>query len=467
MNLSPLRNLTSLLLIAIVVLAFALRLYNLNVQSLWVDEIVSMTEVDPELRLDEVIQKTVIDQPPAFFIALHGWFNVVEYNEFNGRLFSVFTGIACVIAMFFLGKEAKDEKVGLTAALLTAVNYMSILFSQEIRFYSFLFLFTTLSYFFFIRAVKCNKILDFIFYSLSTILVAYTHYYGLVVIASQGIIFLGLVLIFPTNKKFITSAIISALIIISAFSPWLPIIFSDFQTPEFWIKNEPFYFPIVYFYVYFKDIFACSVFAISIILYFIKIFKNLKEKQGIDNTTFILIGWGIFSYLIPLIYSIVRIPMLQVRYTIIALPCLIIIISLGFFILKEKLRTILLIITCCTIIFSLIFIENYYTKIRKEDWRGVISSVVKQAGPQDVIISDYAYYCNYYFKALGAEFRAIVPGEMNLSSFPVRIWWIDGFHVHVENTHTENTLIERGYIIQKTDSLFNVKASLYLLPREN
>ncbi len=457
---------TALLLLAIILLAFMLRLYHLNYQSLWVDEIVSMVEADPQLSLPAVISGTVADQPPAFFIMLHSWFQIFNYTEYNGRFFSILIGLTGVVTLFFLGREVKGPEVGLVAALITALSYIHILFSQEVRFYTALFLFTALSYLFFIRCVKFQRIIDFVFYTFFTTVVLYTHYYGLVVLATQGILFIGLITLYPANKRFIVMSIISGVLITVMFIPWLPIIFSDVQTANFWIQPPPFYFPIEYFYVYFKDVIACSVFAILIIIYFLSIAKNVKSQEKISTTNFILIGWGLLSYLIPLTYTIIRIPMLHVRYTTIALPGIIIIISLGFFLIKRPIRMILLIVTSCTMLLSLFFIEKHYTKIQKEDWRGMISSVVKNGAPDDMFISEYSFYCNYYFKALKSEFRAVQPeGLKSLKAGQPNVWVLEGFNIPPGISPDKQQLVHKGYKLETVESFYLAKASLYRLSK--
>jgi uncharacterized membrane protein len=69
-------------------------------------------------------------------------------------LFSVLIGVLGLVAMYALGREVGGRKAGLAACFFTAINWFHILYSQEVRFYGLLFLFTVLSYLFFIRAYR-------------------------------------------------------------------------------------------------------------------------------------------------------------------------------------------------------------------------------------------------------------------------------------------------------------------------
>jgi uncharacterized membrane protein len=451
------------LYMAIIIAAgLALRLYRLDFQSLWVDEIASMMESSPELGLTGVIDACKLDQPPASFLLMNIWFKLFGYSDFQGRLFSVVIGILGIMSMYVLGKELRGNAVGLIAALITALTHIHILFSQEARFYTLLFLLSALSFLFYIRAVKFIRPVDFLLYALSTAALLYTHYFGLVVFASQAMLFVGLVLFYPRQQRFILLAFGAWIAVVLMISPWLPIIFSDLKTPAFWIKQESLFFPIVYFYVYFKDILACSVFALLIIYYFVQTGKSWRAGTKPTQAEFILIGWPVFTFLIPLVYSIIRIPMLQVRYTLIALPAIVVIIAAGFMLLKPRLRSYLLVACCFTMVISLVFIEHFYTKQRKEDWRGMISKVSSTALPGDVFVTNYTSYCNYYLKVLHSPHRAIEPPQVDLAkNTPTGVWWLDGFDVKPGKSQFENLLESKGYVQVRVDSFLRAKAVLY------
>ena len=148
-------------MLAILVLAGALRFYHLDYQSLGIDEIASMNGAEPGLSWQAVLAYSRTDQPPAFFLLLHGWFRFFEFNDYNGRLMALMAGLAGIVAIYFLGTEVKDKQTGIVSSLITSMSYIHIYFSQESRFYTLLFLFSTLSYLFFIRAAKREKLYDF------------------------------------------------------------------------------------------------------------------------------------------------------------------------------------------------------------------------------------------------------------------------------------------------------------------
>ncbi len=222
---SDLKGKVIYLLIGIILLGVALRLIGLNFQSFWLDEIYSMNGSDPSKTVAEVIEYSKTDQPPLYFLLLHFWLKFFSFNDFYGRLLSAAIGITGIVAMFFVGREFKDIKTGLITSFLTAINYFHIYYSQEARFYSLLFLMSALSYLFFLLSIKRQKAIYFTGYVVFTTLVIYTHYYGLVAFASQGILFIFLMIYYKKPARLFVYVGTSAIIVMILISPWITILF--------------------------------------------------------------------------------------------------------------------------------------------------------------------------------------------------------------------------------------------------
>lgn len=174
-------SVNTLILVIILIAATLLRFHKLTFQSLWNDEITTLIDADPNLtwgQLFESIRGYEGVHPPLFFIFERYFAFLFGYSDWGARALCALAGITSVWAIFLLGKEIKDEKLGLTASALMCVNYFCIYFSQEARMYSFLLLFTTLSYLFFLKVCKYIKVTDAILFILFTTFLIYTHYFG-------------------------------------------------------------------------------------------------------------------------------------------------------------------------------------------------------------------------------------------------------------------------------------------------
>lgn len=403
------------LLFFIVLLALVLRLYNLTFQSMWYDELHSIIPTNPENTLLSIIEYSKKDQPPAYFILLHQWFSLTGYNEYYGKLLSVIIGLGGVVAMFFLGKEFKDSATGLFASFITAINYLHIYFSQEVRFYTMLFLLSILSYLFFIKCCKKPLAANYAGYTLFSILLIYTHYYGMVVLLTQLVTFICLILLGKRDTTFIVYAIISGLLIIISFIPWLPTVFTDNQISSFWIEKPKIYFIVEYVYVYLGgDVFLGIVYLVLtglFIRYLVNYFKQYQlgniQADMFSYMVFILFSWVVISYLIPYIRYLLSTPVMHVRYTLITLPALLMVFALGWrTISRQNIRLIVIGLIAVSSAINLLYVKDYYHTVTRMQFRELSHDLIKEKADSAKVYSDAAWYFNYYLKHYKAGFVA-------------------------------------------------------------
>ncbi len=125
-------------------LAALLRLYRLDGQSLWVDEIQTWRHVRPDAGL--VFWRQILDaiQGPLYPAVL--W-PVVRWqpDAFWMRLPAAAAGVLTVPVLGLFGARLFDQRTGLLAALFLAVNPFHVWYSQEARGYSLLMLFVVMA----------------------------------------------------------------------------------------------------------------------------------------------------------------------------------------------------------------------------------------------------------------------------------------------------------------------------------
>ncbi len=169
----------SLLLTAILLLTFALRIYRLDYQSLRGDEAVSA--VYSAMPVPEMIAVSLADEPhpPLFYLILHGWGNMFGANEFMLRFWAVMPGFLAVASLFTLVKQTIGRKTGLVAAGLLAINSFHIQISQDARSYALLVLWGVWSSFFLWQMLRKEKRRYCLAYALTMTGLFYLHYYAL------------------------------------------------------------------------------------------------------------------------------------------------------------------------------------------------------------------------------------------------------------------------------------------------
>src|SRR5512137_1002138 len=110
-----------LLLLAILLVAAALRFHRLDAQSFWNDEGNSarIAERPTELILDGAAGDI---HPPGYYLLLHYWRALAGESEFSLRALSAFAGVVLVLLSYLLGRRLFSECVGLGAAFLGALS---------------------------------------------------------------------------------------------------------------------------------------------------------------------------------------------------------------------------------------------------------------------------------------------------------------------------------------------------------
>jgi mannosyltransferase len=181
--------------LVILVLAWMLRLFQLEVDSLWGDEIFTATQ--SPLPLPELLRWTAGDiHPPGYYLivgrlaAWSGWAYLPSsaLTDWLWRFPSAVAGTLAVAATYRLGTDLLGRWVGLGGALLLAVSPVAIQYSQEARMHGLFLLAAAMSTWMLFRALARpdNRWGWWLAYTLTTVLSLYIVYLAFVVLAAQG-----------------------------------------------------------------------------------------------------------------------------------------------------------------------------------------------------------------------------------------------------------------------------------------
>ncbi len=125
------------LLLLLLLLAFALRIFLLDAQSIWWDEGISLHLAASDFgqiaadRLDNI-------HPPLYFFLLKVWLTLTGVTAFSARYLSVLAGWLQVALTYAVAARWFGRRTGLAAALFATVSAVSIIYAQETRVYSLL-----------------------------------------------------------------------------------------------------------------------------------------------------------------------------------------------------------------------------------------------------------------------------------------------------------------------------------------
>lgn len=130
------RFLTPLVLALVTLGAFALRIYELDAQSLWYDE--GVTAEVARRGIAELTRWTANDiQPPLYYYLVAAWGSITGWSEWSLRFPSAFFGTLAVPLLAAVTYALTGRRsAGLLAAMLAALHPLLVYYSQEARMYS-------------------------------------------------------------------------------------------------------------------------------------------------------------------------------------------------------------------------------------------------------------------------------------------------------------------------------------------
>lgn len=509
-------------LVLLIVVGTFIRFHNLTYTGLWLDEITSMKGAAPNLTVSDVYENSKNDQPPLFYLTLYGWLKIFGNTDFAGRALACVFGILCIPAVYFLGKELKDERVGLFAAFITTINWFHTDVSKEVRFYPLVFLLSALSYLFFIRSVKRSENIslerlglfgaliitvnwfradiyedtrlfpiaflitalgfllflwlskrsgaaNLLLYSVFTSLLLNAHFFGLVVFLSQIILFILSVAFFKRSGKLFLGMLAALLVAGSTILHWSSPIQNYFRFRAFHVRPVSYKFPVKFAMEYFYDpvafflFLACAGFAIW------DLSKRIKTKTFAFEDL-VLQGWILLGFIFPIIYTMIRIPILLPRYCIITLPAIILVISYGFMLIRNlKVKLVCISLLSVSAVVMLFFVAPPYKPVWAEDWREVAAYFSREKSENQVVFSKLAWYHEFYFQQYGVPvpIDQRTPDFNDLINNSQKIWLLQ--HPKYRNGDTlrgfspeQLQLIEAKFDLEKRIQFPNNEALLYL-----
>lgn len=432
-------------LLFILFISACLRFYKIDYQSVWIDEILSMKNSNPKLSLKELYDSVMFLEfiPHAYFYVLRLFFEVFGFTTVVARSLSAIFGVFGVYAVYLLAKEMFNKKSGLIAASFIAVNIFHISYSQEARPYAMLFLFTVLSFYKLVQLLKKPNYKNAVLYAIFTGLIINSHFFGFITVFSQVLILLTFLVITKKEdlRKTITLYAISGVIFLIFILLLAEPLLRASNINSFWLPQ-----PDAQIYTnMIKEFFGKSELVLSLVyilflLYFINLTQQklpkinkesiLKEKKTLS---FIILSfWLLVSLLISLVKSHLDVPMIISRYFINILPIFILTISFSTFSIKNNfVRNAVISIFIIFSLTDLLFVNKYYTKITKEQFREVTEIIKSKNTNHSKVVTNWGWLIPHLFDDKPTEIVSTTLQEyvnkLSQGNEPIApFWYFDG-----------------------------------------
>lgn len=402
-------------ILLIIGLALILRLPHLN-GSFWLDEAAQALESARPLWQQFNI---VADfQPPLIHLLVHlaTYFGTQEW--WLRAIAALIPGLVTIWATYQIGKKLINQKVALVAAILLSTSSFHIFYSQELRPYSLPTMFACLSWLTLLHLCQTKKLKPItkkiklskplVLLTVLNVLGLYTSYLYPFLILSQ------VVYIILSQRKYLKSMILSGVVTLAAFAPWLPMFLKQLQAGGQVRQSLPGWesavsisqaksIPLVFgkFIFGILDIQITLLFvAIGLLLVLFvviagwqltketKLFGLLKSKTKESDkhqALLILLIWLFVPLLTAWLVSF-KIPVVRPKRLLMLLPAFYLLAASSLQ-LKQKKR-VGFIIVGLLLTLNIYSTLNYYTDVnlQRENWRQLHQTISQKFSPNDTII---------------------------------------------------------------------------------
>ncbi|MBC7641040.1 MAG: glycosyltransferase family 39 protein [Flavobacterium sp.] len=415
------------LLVLILISATILRLYHLDYQSAWMDEIYTLNVSNPENSFSTLINEVNTREgfPYLYFILIKLLLSVFGYSALVARSFSAIMGVLTIFIIYKFGKLLYTKNVGLIAAILITFSEYCIYVSQDARPYTF-YLFGVISSFYgLVLFIKNPTQKNAIIYGLLAGLLSNINFFAFVNLFSQAIIIIYYLYLTSKNNRFafVKNAVISGIIAIIMFSPNIEKLIKTLKFKSSWIPaptNESLKF-------IFNDFLGNSEVTLFIITplfiyYLINLFKEkqtitLEETQNspqIFGFT-IIFPWVVLYILVVFLKSYTDTSVMISRYFTSILPVFFLILAISIDSISNKIIKFSILTTLIVFMWTNTdIVKKYYDVPSKSQFREVSNFVIKNNKKDEIVYTSLKYWFDFYLNNNNVKFNVIE--ELNIET---------------------------------------------------
>ncbi len=402
----PFLDHSHLLLILFILLAFGLRLHNIEAFSFWTDE--GLTPLRASYPLLEIFSNRITIQeaiskdthPPFYFLLIHFSRQLWGETDFAYRFPSVLAGILLVPLLFQFGRCWHSRRLGWLLALLTAVNPLQIWYANEARMYTLLVLLGAVASYLLLHALTSGNLQrNLILYLIVAGLAVYTHYTAVILIAVQSLFWVWLLWQNGQRRLIVGMAILLVLVSIPLIPFTIPRLFTGAEANYKYVSPQVMLQDVVHFFgMGMTTDFSQIIIKLLDFIVLGLLLLGLYAARTWKDRAFLLV------YLLATVFglmlgSFLFKPMYQgVRHIMIGSPAFLILLAWGIlFLWKQSVaederrwqwRSIAVAMLFLSLLGPLMSLNNLYNddEYAKGDFRGQIQRIEQYAGANDVIV---------------------------------------------------------------------------------
>lgn len=443
-TITELENNTSkqyLFLLAITLIALALRFYKLGEWSFWGDEMIT-------LRRAENVFNYEISRWSISNILIHISLNLLGISEWSARLMPALIGVVSIPILYFPIRKLFGPTFALLAGLLLAVSPWHIYWSQNVRFYSLLLLLFTLGILMFYFGIEEDRleylILSLILFGLATL----ERLIGLFFIPVV-IMYLVLLRILPIERppglrlRNLVLFFLPGLV----YAPYLLLSNPTVREPSLWLDRfgwvnaSPFW--ILAGVVYYVGIPTICIGTLGGLYLLIR-----------KNRSALLLGLGA---MVPLL-GIMTVSLFQYaanRYVFISLMSWIILASVagGELLLQIQRSTRILALGVLVVLVFAPLSEDVlyyqYQNGNRDNWKAAFEFIEQQATESDLVIVPDPSLADYYLQEETFSMEGV--DLTRLREAEGRVWFVEDMNVEAKFPQVYEWMLENSELVANMD----------------
>lgn len=225
----PLRTIEpALVVLAILLIGFGLRVYRLGEQNIWWDEGHAIWAARQDLTAATRITAHDV-HPPLYLWLLHGWLRLAGESEFAIRYLSLIGGMLTVALCYVVARRLVGRRAALLAMLLLATARFHIWWSQEARMYVWAAFFVLLSVYHLI-SLHYRGYSAWLLYVLASAAALYTLYLAVLAVLLHNLFVACVWWRKPRLGRFLFNWVLAQIGVLVLYAPWLYVAFSRTRT---------------------------------------------------------------------------------------------------------------------------------------------------------------------------------------------------------------------------------------------
>ncbi len=406
-------------LLALVWIAFALRVIGLTTQSLWRDEVDSLLFATRPLHQALEMFRQPGQNGPLFFLMLRPWLAAAGTSEFALRFPAALAGTLAVPASYVLVLRLIGRKPALLTALLMALAPYLIWYGQEARMYALLTLLIPVSLWLTVTAAQEGGRWRWLLLYLTTTAAVYVHFLAALIVPVQVL----WLLLSPAARPVVQRWRAAGLYLLALVLPYLPLAIWQMELLRAAVQTGYRFVPLRDMLLVLAAVFSLGVLpeqrlwelfvfmaalAAGAVLWAYQARRHGGSQQVASvHPVAMLLVW---LFLPPLlVYGVsLRVPLFTERYLIWTMPAFLALCALGIVALARFWRPLGLIVLAAMVVFDLSGAIRQSLQPVKSDFRSAADFVLQHMQPGDLLVYQIPYirYTFTYYSSRQADPRA-------------------------------------------------------------